>query len=177
MARWLSGRVCLWVVNGSRRLASRWVRGINKLWSFINGASGCAGMSFFLCFCNTGASVSAELVAAGLHPPPPPRGPDVSAVHVWLRRIFSEWFYFYPYVLFMRESSQASSTVCQSVHEIEMWRRALKFLLRCSCDQHVPALFLLLCAMRFTLVKKNLGNLSTAGWNFMLLSSDVQMNP
>lgn len=32
-----------------------WLWGINKLWSFINGASGCAGMSFF---CNIGPSFS-----------------------------------------------------------------------------------------------------------------------
>lgn len=47
LAWWLWVQICL-------RPVSCWVWGINQLWSFLLGASGCAGMSFF---CNIGPIV------------------------------------------------------------------------------------------------------------------------
>lgn len=49
------GLACLSLMNSSRLLASRWLRGINKTGVFINGASGCAGMFSVSFFFNIGA--------------------------------------------------------------------------------------------------------------------------
>lgn len=76
LARWLSVGVCLWVVTWSQLGLLVGYGALTNSGLFINGASGCAGMFFFLCFCNTGASVSAE---RGVHPPGSPDGSAVQA--------------------------------------------------------------------------------------------------